>query len=190
MALIGCKECGTEISNKAKACPKCGCRLRITSLFTKIIAWFFGISFALAIIGAVNDDGAKDGGSKVSAQKEESIEAAVVKPEAVAPPAKPETAELSEEECRADDECWLAKHKIDGMVDCRYQIESHAEYDFEWTNGWLEHRYRNIYVGDGRVIHYVGESVKFQNGFGAWKKMKYNCAYNPDSGLARMVNLF
>ena len=30
MALIKCSECGADISEKASACPKCGCPLDIT----------------------------------------------------------------------------------------------------------------------------------------------------------------
>ena len=30
MALIKCPECGADISEKASACPKCGCPLDIT----------------------------------------------------------------------------------------------------------------------------------------------------------------
>ncbi len=44
MALIKCKECGTEISKKAKECPKCGAPAKKkTSLFTWIITIFFGL---------------------------------------------------------------------------------------------------------------------------------------------------
>lgn len=35
MALIGCEECGAEVSDKAKKCPKCGAKVpKKTSLFT------------------------------------------------------------------------------------------------------------------------------------------------------------
>ena len=39
MALIKCKECGGEVSNKAAACPKCGAKVpKETSLFTRAVA--------------------------------------------------------------------------------------------------------------------------------------------------------
>ncbi len=41
MALVKCKECGSEISNKAAVCPRCGAKPRRTSGFT----WFVLISF-------------------------------------------------------------------------------------------------------------------------------------------------
>ncbi len=37
MALVKCKECETEISSKAKNCPKCGYKPKRTALFTKVI---------------------------------------------------------------------------------------------------------------------------------------------------------
>ena len=46
MALIKCKECGTEISKKAKECPKCGAPAKKkTSLFTWIVTIFIGLWF-------------------------------------------------------------------------------------------------------------------------------------------------
>lgn len=37
MALIKCKECGTEVSSKAKTCPKCGAK---PTKKTSLITWF------------------------------------------------------------------------------------------------------------------------------------------------------
>ena len=48
MALVNCKECGQEVSQKASNCPKCGAPIKKkTSIFTWIIAislglWFIG----------------------------------------------------------------------------------------------------------------------------------------------------
>ncbi len=47
MALIRCKECGCQISSKAKFCPNCGIRIRRTKTSTWII---FGIIVLLFII--------------------------------------------------------------------------------------------------------------------------------------------
>jgi hypothetical protein len=41
MALVKCKECGEEVSTKAKTCPKCGAKApRKTSLFTWLVLFF------------------------------------------------------------------------------------------------------------------------------------------------------
>jgi len=51
MALTKCKECGTEVSKSATACPKCGAPLKKkTSLFT----WLVIIGIVLIVIGFVS----------------------------------------------------------------------------------------------------------------------------------------
>lgn len=50
MALEKCKECGNEISTKAKACPKCGVEIKRTSGLTKLIA---GIIVFMIIFGII-----------------------------------------------------------------------------------------------------------------------------------------
>lgn len=40
MAMTKCKECGSDISNKADACPKCGAKPKRTPLFIKILSGF------------------------------------------------------------------------------------------------------------------------------------------------------
>ena len=52
MALIKCKECGSEVSSKADACPKCGVTLKHkTGCLTLILALIL-IPVALAILGS------------------------------------------------------------------------------------------------------------------------------------------
>ncbi len=43
MALVNCKECGVEVSDKAFDCPKCGAKLRKPkrSLFGKLVKYAF-----------------------------------------------------------------------------------------------------------------------------------------------------
>lgn len=62
MALIKCSECGADISEKASACPKCGCPLNITKQIIsdtkkkhnkKIITTII-ICFAIIIILAIS----------------------------------------------------------------------------------------------------------------------------------------
>ena len=51
MAIAKCRECGTEVSDQAKVCPKCGIKapIRKTSIFFKMIAGLF----AVAVLGNV-----------------------------------------------------------------------------------------------------------------------------------------
>ena len=45
MALVKCKDCGAEVSTDAKACPKCGARMRPFPVFRAILV------VILAIVG-------------------------------------------------------------------------------------------------------------------------------------------
>jgi hypothetical protein len=47
MALIKCRECGTEISSKAKTCPKCGIRVASKSMGCGTL---IGVIFLLTIV--------------------------------------------------------------------------------------------------------------------------------------------
>ncbi|MBN0552450.1 zinc ribbon domain-containing protein [Pseudomonas aeruginosa] len=44
MALIKCKECGAQVSNKAKACPSCGAKVPKS---VGVIGWLFVIFIVL-----------------------------------------------------------------------------------------------------------------------------------------------
>lgn len=50
MALVKCKECGTEISDKAEACPKCGAKPPKTSGCTVLLALGFAFFFIAVFI--------------------------------------------------------------------------------------------------------------------------------------------
>lgn len=58
MALIKCKECGNQISNSAKSCPKCGAKVKSSGCFGKLfkIAIYIVIGFlALSLIVYIID---------------------------------------------------------------------------------------------------------------------------------------
>ena len=53
MALVKCHECGNEVSTSAKACPKCGAKVKKkTGVLTSIVGIFFG----LTVIGMVSSN--------------------------------------------------------------------------------------------------------------------------------------
>jgi len=86
-----------------------------------------------------------------------------------------------EKACRNDLRCWAEKHALGAERACRPLIESMARFDFEWTDGWLGNKltkFRWQSRGAGSVS-YWGDQIKLQNGFGAWRRMKYRCIYNP-----------
>lgn len=51
MAMTNCKECKSEISDKAESCPKCGAKIKRTSLFTKLVLIFIIIGVVGSIWG-------------------------------------------------------------------------------------------------------------------------------------------
>lgn len=55
MALVKCKECQTEMSKEATACPKCGAPPKKKKGIGTYIGWFFAVCVLFAIIGAFSD---------------------------------------------------------------------------------------------------------------------------------------
>jgi hypothetical protein len=64
MALVKCKECGVDISDSVKACPKCG-KKRGMGFLGKLFVYGFGGFFALVVIvsAASGGKGSSGGGS-------------------------------------------------------------------------------------------------------------------------------
>ena len=69
-------------------------------------------------------------------------------------------------------------------VRCEDHIEQLAKYDFEWTTRWGE-RIFSWYTWsdlgtDGATIKYMGDKIRFQNGFGAFSHYTYTCHYDTE----------
>lgn len=92
-------------------------------------------------------------------------------------PIKPDTVEPSEEvqlsEPTGDEPSGL------GYVEhfCPPIIERMAKYDFEWTEGILGFKFRPRHLKSDKpnTRVFVGDSLKLQNGFGAWQNVIYYC---------------
>lgn len=67
MALVKCKECGQEISQKAGSCPKCGAPIKKK---TSVITWLVAGLFALWFIGSLST---KSSGSNLPVDEENFI---------------------------------------------------------------------------------------------------------------------
>ena len=65
MALSKCRECGTEVSEKTKVCPKCGIKnpVKKTSLLVKIILGLFGIGLLANLVNGVSGGGSSQSSS-------------------------------------------------------------------------------------------------------------------------------
>ena len=75
MALIKCKECGTEVSSKAKSCPKCGAK---PAKKTSLITWFVLIIIAYLVYSA-----SQSSNTTSSYKKPASTEKSNIKPKEV-----------------------------------------------------------------------------------------------------------
>ncbi len=83
--------------------------------------------------------------------------------------------------CRSDAQCWGDKHMLNAGTACAPEIERQAQYQAEWTSSFLT-RFGQFRRGrEPSSIVYLGDEVKFQNGFGAWRLMRYECEYDPES---------
>lgn len=62
-------------------------------------------------------------------------------------------------------------------------IERLAKFQFEWADGWLEPNFSHYRWADQEkgLVTYLGDKIKFQNGFGAWQHYVYSCDYDPAS---------
>ena len=94
-----------------------------------------------------------------------------------------EQARSKEAACRADLQCWGDKHSLRATRPCQRAIEALARYDYEWTDGWSGAKFDQFgwkKRSAGTLVFY-GSKIKFQNGFGAWSHMTYQCDYDPNT---------
>ncbi|ASP77722.1 hypothetical protein CDO27_06915 [Sinorhizobium meliloti] len=89
--------------------------------------------------------------------------------------------EREEAECTADLDCWASKWQVRAGRDCQEPIQRLAKNNFEWTDGWSEPKLpRALWLNQSqKTVTYVGDKIKFQNGFGAWIIHTYECDYDP-----------
>jgi hypothetical protein len=84
------------------------------------------------------------------------------------------------EACERDLQCIGNEKSIEAAFACRPWVERMAKNDFQWTDHWYEGKFDRFrwHEKSHDVITYVGDKIKFQNGFGAWVRSKYECDYN------------
>ena len=92
-----------------------------------------------------------------------------------------EQAEAEDKACRASLQCWGNKHSVAASVHCPDYIERLAQYDHEWTDGWLGSKFSRFAWKDRKngSVTYIGDQIKYQNGFGAWVPHTYQCDFDP-----------
>jgi hypothetical protein len=158
MALIKCKECGTEISDKAAACVKCGAPIakEVEAAKAKFgCASMIGISFLVIVgfVAIVGQCSKSDDGKSASATTRESA-------------------------CAKDDlQCLGDRGTVAAGVYCQRAVESLATHSVKWTDGTFETKFSRFRWKDKAtgVITYIGDRAEFQNGFGAFTPVIYEC---------------
>lgn len=195
MALIKCSECGTEVSDKAAACIKCGAPIYAQSKATaaplnqpkrksrllKVVAWAFGIFVVFSVLAGIF--------SKSNPDQPADADPAPQQP-AQAPPAVPATVETPApapalygksddgKPCLKDDlQCRGNAGVVAASVYCKDPVERLASHSVKWTDGTFELKFSRFRFTDGahETLTYIGDKAEFQNGFGAFTPMIYQC---------------
>lgn len=91
-------------------------------------------------------------------------------------------------EC-VSDSCIADKYMFSAIMECQPEIQQYAQYDYEWTHGFFTPWAKKYKVDEQnrQLIHYFGDSLKFQNGFGAWQNMIFMCVY--DAGKESVIEV-
>ena len=166
MALIKCHECSNQISDQAATCPHCGAppkkqAPRLVDEFKKPVKAKNIVAAAIVIlVGAwiLWPDSNKD----VPTQK---------------------TPEASDT-CKPDDlQCLGDKGIISAGVYCEKSVEMLATHSVKWTDGTFETKFSRFkwYDKAKGEITYIGDKAEFQNGFGAFTPVIYECDLAADS---------
>lgn len=123
----------------------------------------------------------------------------LIRPADDTPAAPPDVAEsepaapapVSDADCRADlTGCWADRVLWQVSGACTGRIERLAEFDHEWTDGWLEPRFGSFMESpdtEGALI-YFGDHLKLQNRFGAWQRHSYSCKVDADTNEVLAVD--
>ena len=85
--------------------------------------------------------------------------------------------------CRQSAACWGDEHMVMAASACAPVVERLAQYAHEWTDGFLGFKFSRYRWSDKDrgVVTYIGDEIRFQNGFGAWQNYVYECDYNPST---------
>lgn len=112
-------------------------------------------------------------------EKETALQAEKQRKEAALQVEKQRKAE-AEARCRADLKCFIELEILNADAYCPEYVERLAKNNHEWTNGWLSPKFTRWKWKDQskRQVTFLGDKIKFQNGFGAWVVHIYECDFD------------
>lgn len=88
-------------------------------------------------------------------------------------------------DCGPDEaECYAQRHVFAAQRACEKAVTEQAKYRarFDYSLDGMFDRY----TVRGSSIVYSGERAEFENGFGAWARMRYTCEFDPSSASIRV----
>ena len=146
MALTKCKECKKEVSTTAKTCPHCGVKDPGFGAKQKLGGCLILIVIVAAVMYFI---GSRDDKETASA---------------------PKTCSNTDTQCNYD------QNLVDAVTKCKPLIERSAKYEYEWTDGILDTIFSHARIDSKKnQLTYIGDKVKFTNGFNAKMNMTYAC---------------
>lgn len=83
----------------------------------------------------------------------------------------------------------LEDQASEAALPCRLAIEEQLAYRFEWTDSWLRPRFQPP-QRKPEGLYIWGEELSAENGFGAWRKVRYGCIYDPERHLVVKITIF
>lgn len=152
MAMTTCKECKKEVSDSAKVCPHCGVKKPGERWWHALAGLAVVIVVGTGLYWYFGDDETTPAKTKTAAAKD----------------------------CKAgDDTCIFEKNWIQVSNLCRPVIEKSSKYEFEWTDGMFTPMFSHSQYNQSKNrMTFIGDKVKFTNGFNAKTTMTYYCTYD------------
>lgn len=154
MALKPCKECKQEVSTSAKTCPHCGVKNPTVTAKQQFVM-VLGLLIAAVVTPTLLFGG---GGDQTTP----------------AVPAK------SDAECLKDLACYAEKGIVAAGVYCKDDVERLAKHSVKWVDGTFEQKFSHYRWADqsAGIVTFIGDKAEFQNGFGAYTRVIYECDLN------------
>lgn len=95
----------------------------------------------------------------------------------------PKVSEAQKEaQCLRSLQCWGDRYNAAADTHCPAFVEKLARFSARWTDtGLFEPKFSRFRWLDesAGTLTYVGDKVEFQNAFGAWQPILYECDYDP-----------
>jgi len=167
MALLKCPDCGHQVSSKARSCPQCGFipkpKKQPTVSRTGLrVLLFVGTVIIVAVAFSPKPSPKNPQAEATNAAEKSARDAA----------------------CSQDIKCAGDRYEAAATSACIPYVERLAKNNFEWIDAWYQPKFGRFRWADTQkhVITYIGDKIKFQNGFGGWVLSIYECEYDLATG--------